>query len=183
MPRPARVQFDNACYHVINRGLSRKKIFINDKGYQIFLEIMEEACQRFGVIVHAYCLMDNHYHLLLQTPKGNLSKFMQRVSSRYTQRFNKFTDGDGPLFRGRFKSMLIEDDPYLLVLSRYIHRNPANFIDNLSSYKWSSYPAYLGEVNCPSWLDVKFSLGLFDMDKKKYKKFVETQERPKALVV
>ncbi len=175
MPRPLRIQFDNAYYHVINRGLDKRDIFLNDKGHQIFLEILAESCETFGVMVHAYCLMSNHYHLLLQTPKGNLSKFMQRINGLYTRRFNKFVGGDGPIFRGRFKSKLVEEERYLLTLSRYIHRNPIDFVKSLADYRWSSYPAYLGLNECPVWLNTNFTMELFNMDKKSYQGFVEVE--------
>jgi len=175
MPRPLRIEYPNACYHVMNRGSAGNAIFHNNKSYEVFLEILGEACQKFEVIIHSYCLMTNHYHLLLQTPKTNLSKFMQHVSGRYTQKYNKFMQTDGPIFRGRFKSILVEKDEYFLNLSRYIHRNPEPLVKKLSSYKWSSYPAYLNLANCPSWLDKKkTSEILFTCeDQAKYKEFVE----------
>lgn len=173
MPRPHRIQFHNAHYHVMNRGLNKNLIFFNDKSYKIFLEILEEACEKFSVIVQAYCLMPNHYHLLLQTPNANLSKFMQHLNGFYTQRYNKFMEKDGPLFRGRYKSILVEDDSYLLSLNRYIHRNPINLVNDLKHYKWSSYPSYLNLAKCPMWLNKNEILKILGSnDVSKYENFV-----------
>ena len=96
MPRPPRMQYPDAYYHVMNRGIDKNEIFHNSKSYEVFLEILGEACKKFGVIVHAYCLMNNHYHLLLQTPNSNLGKFMQHLGSHYTKRYNKFMEKYGP---------------------------------------------------------------------------------------
>lgn len=177
MPRPLRLQLPDAFYHVMNRGLAKKDIFYNDKSREIFLEILADACEKFGISVHAYCLMSNHYHLLVQTPNGNLAKFMQHLSGIYTRRYNKFMGIDGPLFRGRFKSVLVSKDSYLLNLSRYIHRNPINFVNNLRSYKWSSYPAYLGLAYCPSWLNKNESLEIMSINSiETYESFVMSEQ-------
>jgi putative transposase len=153
MPRPLRREHENACHHVMNRGLEKKIIFSNKKSYEIFLKILEEACEKFEVIIYSYCLMPNHYHLLVKTPKANLGKFMQHINGLYTQKFNKFMERDGPLFRGRFKSILVEDDIYLSHLTRYIHLNPLSLVKNLTQYQYSSYRAYLGLEPCPKWLN------------------------------
>jgi putative transposase len=175
MPRPQRIQFPNAHYHVMNRGIDGKEIFHNHKSYEIFLEILSESCSRFEVIIHSYCLMPNHYHLLLQTPKANLAKFMQYISATYTQRYNKFMKKDGPIFRGRFKSLLVEKDDYFLALSRYIHRNPIELALDLKDYKWSSYPAYLELISAPAWLCKVKILQILGFDKHDYQSFVMTK--------
>ncbi|MBM3579941.1 MAG: hypothetical protein FJX34_04130 [Alphaproteobacteria bacterium] len=178
MPRAPRIEYPNAYYHVMNRGIAKNPIFYNDKSYEIFLEILGEACKKFDVVVHAYCLMNNHYHLLLCTHQANLSKFMQRISGFYTRRFNAFMERDGSIFRGRFKSILVDKDTYLLNLNRYIHRNPEALTKNLKSYKWSSYPAYLELADCPPWLNKNESLEMLSADKNKtaYEYFVETEK-------
>jgi len=156
MPRAERIEYDNAYYHVMNRGRGRQMIFHGSSYYKAFLEGLAEAHLRFGMEVHAYCLMGNHYHLLLKTPDGNISRAMRHINGVYTQRYNRLKDTDGPLFRGRFKSILIEQDDYLAGLSRYIHRNPVDMkkplVTKLSDYPWSSYPAYLNLLKSPSWL-------------------------------
>lgn len=154
MARPLRIHYSNAWYHVMNRGADRKKIFRNNLHRTIFLELLDECHRMYNINIHAYCLMDNHYHLLISTPDANLSQAMRHLNGVYTQRFNRLMKSDGSLFRGRYKAKIIEDDCYLLIVSRYIHLNPveANIAANPSQYKWSSYPAYIGMVKPPSWL-------------------------------
>lgn len=154
MPRPLRIQYPNAWYHVMNRGAGRKKIFHSKTHRLIFLDILAECHRMFNINIHAYCLMDNHYHLLISTPDANLARAMRHLNGVYTQCYNRILKTDGPLFRGRYKAQLIAEDCYLLIVSRYIHLNPikARLVDKLTDYKWSSYPAYLGIINPPSWL-------------------------------
>ena len=109
----------------MNRGSGRQKIFHGAKYYEAFLETLEESHNRFDAQIHAYCLMDNHYHLSIATPRANLGRIMRHINGVYTQRYNRLKRTDGPLFRGRYKAILIDDDAYLLQLGRYIHRNPA----------------------------------------------------------
>jgi REP element-mobilizing transposase RayT len=124
MTRPLRVIYPGAWYHVMNRGTARQTIFHDDSHFKLFIELMSEAVQRFGIEIHAYCLMGNHYYLLIRTPQPNLSQAVRHIDGIYTQRYNKLMQTDGPLLRGRFKSILVEKDNYLLQLSRYIHLNP-----------------------------------------------------------
>jgi len=156
MARPLRIEYENAFYHIMNRGKGRQLIFHGDQYYAAFLQGLEEACIRFGVEIHAYCLMGNHYHLLLSTPRGNVSRVMRHINGVYTQRYNQLRKTDGPLFRGRYKAILVDADSYLLQLSRYIHRNPVEartpLVKRLDDYRWSSYPAYVGKVVAPAWL-------------------------------
>ena len=179
MPRPQRIEYPDAYYHVMNRGRSRKAIFHNEEYFQAFLETIKEAGSRFGMEVHAYCLMGNHYHLLIKTPLGNLSRCMRHVNGVYTQRYNRLKNTDGPLFRGRFKAVLIESDAYLLQLTRYIHRNPVEvkspLVDELATYPWSSYPAYLNKTPSPLWLNREFSYQLLGKKNRyqAYRSFVE----------
>ena len=138
MPRPARIEYENAFYHVMNRGRGRKTIFKEKEHYLAFLETVEEASNRFQSIVHAYCLMGNHYHLLIETPLANLGRVMRHINGVYTQRYNRLKKTDGPLFRGRYKAILVDRDAYLLQLTRYIHRNPLEMkrplVDALAAY-------------------------------------------------
>ena len=183
MPRPIRIEYENACYHVMNRGRARNNIFYKDDHYETFLKTIEESCERFCAIVHSYCLMPNHYHILLQTPNANLSRMMGHINSVYTKRFNKMQKTDGPLFRGRFKAILVESDEYFLELSKYIHKNPIQtkckenrLVEKLSDYKWSSYQSYLDLVKAPNWLNKDLVLNKFKKDKnllKRYQLFVE----------
>ncbi|KTD23522.1 chromosomal replication initiation protein [Legionella lansingensis] len=154
MSRPQRIEYENAFYHVMNRGAGRRKIFNNDQERTLFLSIISEAHLQFNIEIHAYCLMTNHYHLLIKTPSGNLSRAMRHINGVYTQRYNRLNITDGPLFRGRYKSILVDSDSYLLHLSKYIHLNPleARMVDELRKYKWSSYPAYIGTCPPPTWL-------------------------------
>jgi putative transposase len=156
MSRPLRIEYENAFYHVMNRGRARQFIFHDEAYYLAFLETISEACTRFKCIVHAYCLMGNHYHILIETPKGDLSRIMRHINGVYTQRHNRLQKTDGPLFRGRYKAILVDGDAYLLQLSRYIHLNPMEtkppLVANLADYLWSSYPAYIGRATAPDWL-------------------------------
>lgn len=177
MSRPLRIQYPDAFYHVMNRGQNRRCIFVTDAHRELFLELLADIHKRYNVEVHAYCLMDNHYHLLLHTPQPNLSRVMQHLDGVYTQKFNLNTKRDGALFRGRFKSILIEAENYLLQLSRYIHLNPvtAKICDHPDAYKWSSFPAYLNQVEKPIWLyrDECLSRCSEDFSVRKYQEYVE----------
>ena len=166
MARPLRIEYENAVYHVMNRGRSRQTIFHDTQYYLAFEQCLYEAHQRFGVEILAYCLMGNHYHLLIKTPRGNLSRAMRHINGLYTQRYNRLKSTDGPLFRGRYKGILVDTSSYLLQVSRYIHRNPVEtkkpLVTKLEKYRWSSYPAYINKASVPSWLqrdDVYGELG------------------------
>ncbi len=156
MPRPERIEYPHAYYHVMNRGRQRHRIFHSPAYYHAFLDTLAEAHERFGVVIHGYCLMGNHYHLLLHTPLGNLGRAMRHINGVYTQRYNRLKHTDGSLFRGRYKAILVDKDNYLLALSRYIHRNPVDtkppLVRSLATYTWSSYPAYINQTKSPKWL-------------------------------
>ena len=145
MSRPLRIEYPDAWYHVMNRGRRGEDILTCPKDYEMFLTLLREAAQLWGVRVSAYCLMTNHYHILLQTPLGNLSRFMRHLNGVYTQRYNSIHGYDGQLFRGRYKSILVAEDNYLLEIVRYIHRNPlrAGIAKRLGDYKWCSHQDYL----------------------------------------
>ncbi|NQY35709.1 MAG: transposase [Alteromonadaceae bacterium] len=148
----------------MNRGRGRQTIFHEEVYYQTFLDILEGACVRFNCIVHAYCLMGNHYHLLIETPKANLSRIMRHINGVYTQKYNRLKRTDGPLFRGRFKAVLVDSDAYLVPLTRYIHRNPIDMksplVAKLDDYRWSSYPSFVGIAEPQSWLERDRTYGI-----------------------
>lgn len=176
MARPLRIEYNGAWYHVMNRGLSRNNIFFNDEHRSIFLDLLFEAHNRFQAEIHAYCLMDNHYHIFIRTPLGNLGRIMRHIDGVYTQRLNRLVKRDGPLFRGRYKAILVEADVYLLGLTRYIHLNPvkAKLVKRAEDYEWSSYRAYLSR-NAPGWLSTKETLSYLDKNSQRstYKTFVD----------
>jgi putative transposase len=120
----------------MNRGRRGDEIFCEDKDYVTFIDLLKEIAEDYNVKVSAYCLMSNHYHLLIQTPDANISRAMRHLNSVYTQRYNRIHHCDGQLFRGRFKAILLEADSYLLELLRYIHRNAleAGLVGNLQKY-------------------------------------------------
>jgi putative transposase len=178
MARPLRILYKNAWYHVMNRGLSREDIFLDDKHRQMFLHVLAEVVEKFKVEIHAYCLMDNHYHLMIKTPLANLDKAMRHLNSVYTIRYNKSVKSDGPIFRGRYKSILVEEESYLLELHRYIHRNPSSakmVMDGLDKkYPWSSYQYYLmNGKKIPKLLKTEHILNLFKNSTRKYVNFIE----------
>ena len=157
MPRKPRIEYENAFYHVINRGRGRQNIFHGEVYFRAFLDTLGEVHHRFGCLVNGYCLMSNHYHILIETPNANLSRIMRHINGVYTQRYNRLKCTDGPLFRGRYKAILVSQDEYLLQLSRYIHRNPIEttipMVERLEDYRWSSYPAFIGLREPEDWLE------------------------------
>ena len=154
MSRPLRIEFPGAVYHVMNRGSAYQKIFINNEDNELFLRTLSETHSLWGIEVFAYCLMDNHYHILLRTPEGKLSRAMKHLNGLYTQRFNKNHGRDGALFRGRYKAILVDADAYLTSVVRYIHLNPveAKCVKRPQDYRWSSHRLYLEDKNVPQWL-------------------------------
>ena len=187
MARPLRILYENAYYHVMNRGADRQDVFVDEQDKTIFLQTLAEACCQFRLEVHAYCLMDNHYHLLLKTPEANLSRSMRHLNGVYTQRYNKRHGKDGALFRGRYKAILVDSDAYLLHLSKYIHLNPitAKMIEDLEHYTWSSYPAYIDKIQAPSWLmrdEIYAQLTQHHAKASVYKRFMHDGEINQALI-
>src|SRR3989338_9593536 len=163
MARPLRIEYPGAFYHVMNRALNRQDIYLIDQDYQVFLETLKETSKLFSTRIVSYCLMPNHYHLLLQTPKANLSRTMRHLNGVYTQRFNRVHKKDGPLFRGRYKAILVQEDEYLTHLIRYIHLNPvqANLVSNLSKFPWTSHKDYLKGQDQSPWLHARLGLAFF----------------------
>jgi len=182
MPRPIRIEYPNAFYHVMNRGRGRQNIFHSQNYFVSFLNCLSEANKKFDIVIHAYCLMSNHYHLIIETPQGNLSRAMRHINGVYTQRYNRLRKTDGPLFRGRFKSILIDEDSYLLNLNRYIHRNPIKLVEQLDSYRWSSYPSYLGLHSDLKCLNKTKSLAMITNDNLRiYRDYVESDNDDSSL--
>lgn len=175
MARPLRIEYPGAWYHVMNRVAGRGLVFKERWTTDLFLRMLQEMDQRFDVECHAYCLMGNHYHLLLRTPEGNLGRAMRHFSGLFTQQYNRHLRRDGGLFRGRYKAILVDADSYLLAVSRYIHRNPleAGIVRKLDSYAASSYPAYVGRADAAAWLKTDFVLDILGSSKAKYRQFVE----------
>lgn len=163
MARPLRIAYPGAYYHVTSRGNEQKDVFKSRKDREKFLEYLASATQRYGAVIHAYCLMTNHYHLLLETPLGNLSQIMRHINGAYTTSFNVKRKRAGHLFQGRFKAILVEADAYAAELSRYIHLNPvrAGIVKRPEDYPWSSYRGYIGQSQAAEWLKADFILGYF----------------------
>lgn len=147
MSRPLRISFNNAVYHITARGNRKEKIFYSDNDRRIFLQKMDQTSLKYSFICYAYCLMDNHYHLFIKTPSGNISQGMHYLNASYANYFTAKYKINGPLFQGRYKSLLVDEDNYALVLSSYIHLNPlrAGIAKNLDEYNWSSLLDYLGK--------------------------------------
>lgn len=167
MPRQPRIEYEGAIYHVMNRGDRREEIVREDSDREIFVATLGEACVKCSWEVHAWCLMGNHFHLVVETPQGNLVAGMKWFLGTYTSRFNSRHRLRGHLFSGRYKSLIVDDkDPhYLQVLGDYVHLNPsrAGLIEpcgELAGYRWSSYPDYLeAPIKRPKWLRVDRILG------------------------
>ncbi|WP_040725099.1 transposase [Thiomicrorhabdus sp. Kp2] len=186
MTRPLRIEFAGALYHVTSRGNAQEDIYRDDKDRTMFLEILKEVCERFNWVIHAYCLMSNHYHLLVETPDGNLSKGMRHLNGVYTQRFNRTHNRVGHVFQGRYKAILVQKDSYLLELARYIVLNPvrANKVLTAQDWPWSSYRSTAGFTSVENWLTVDWILSSFSDQKinaaKVYREFVsEGMNQPK----
>ncbi len=147
MSRPLRLEFAGALYHITSRGNEKKAIYLEDADFELFLSLMAEVCQRFNWVIHAYCLMTNHYHLVVETPDGNLSRGMRHLNGVYTQRFNSNHKRVGHLFQGRYKAILVDKDSYLLELSRYVVLNPvrARMVNEPGDWPWSSYRVTIGK--------------------------------------
>ena len=189
MSRPLRIQYPGAWYHIMNRGRRAEAIFLEKKDYGSFIDLLKESVDLWNVRVSAFCLLTNHYHLLMQTPNANLSRCMRHIDGVYTQRFNRYHHVDGQLFRGRYKSILIDADTYLLELIRYIHRNPidAGLVKNVDKYPWSSHQGYLSNKEKWDWLSKDFVLSMFSDDKglsrTRYREFVSKEPAEEINVI
>lgn len=178
MARPLRLEFAGALYHVTSRGDRQEAIYETDADRAGFLSVLSDVCGRYHWVCHAYCLMDNHYHLLIETPDPNLSKGMRQLNGVYTQTFNRAHQRVGHVFQGRYKAILIDKDNYLLEVARYIVLNPvrASMVRSARDWPWSSYRATVGQQRPPDWLKTEWLLAGFGRLKfqaiEAYKKFV-----------
>ena len=163
MARPLRIEYAGALHHVMARGNARAKVFADDDDREAFLAEFARVCERFDWVVWAYCLMGNHYHLLVETRRPTLSRGMRELNGIYTQRFNRRHRRVGPVFQGRYKSVLVDKDSYLLELSRYIVLNPvrAGLSEQAEGWQWSSYRAVMGKAPAADRLAVAATLNLF----------------------
>lgn len=163
MARPLRLEFPGALYHLTARGNARQEIYLDDRDRAAFLWILGEACARAGWLCYAYCLMGNHYHLVVETPAATLSRGMRQLNGVYTQGFNRRHGRVGHLFQGRYKAILVEKEAYLLELCRYVMLNPvrAGLTTQAGDWPWSSYLATMGKTARPSWLADRQLLALF----------------------
>ena len=163
MSRPIRIEFPNALYHVTSRGDRRENIFEDDEDRHAFLQTLGQVVGQFNWLCYAWCLMDNHYHLLVQTPDGNLSKGMRQLNGVYTQTSNRRHRRVGHLFQGRFKAILVDTDAYLLELARYVVLNPvrAGMVKRPEAWPWSSYRASVGKAPADAFLAVEGLLAQF----------------------
>lgn len=179
MARPLRIEFPGANYHVTSRGNARRKVFLDDADRETFLATLAWVVERFKWICHAYCLMDNHFHLMIETPEPNLSRGMRQLNGVYTQGFNRRHRKVGHLFQGRFKAILVERDSYLLELARYVVLNPvrARMVKAPEDYAWSSFRPTLGLAPVPAGLSADWLLGQFGRTKavarQRYRAFVQ----------
>ena len=187
MARPLRIEYPGAWYHVMNRGANRNKIFYKDEDYDLFMKVLLEACGLFNVYITAYCLMSTHYHIVVNTPEGNLSRFMRHLDGVYTQRYNRQYKKNGSLFRGRYKAILIQADEYLRQVIKYVYKNPlkAKIVDNLSNYKWSSHQLYLKGKTIDERIDINNMLAYFSNKMreaiKSYKEFMDIELKDEVL--
>jgi len=178
MSRPLRLEYAGALYHVTSRGDRREAIYEDDNDRSAFISVLEGVCDTYNWVCHAYCLMSNHYHLLIETPDANLSKGMRQLNGLYTQTYNRSHGRVGHVFQGRYKAILVEKESYLLELSRYIVLNPvrAGMVRSVRDWPWSSYRATIGQVKGSKCLNVDWLLGTFGKRKsdavKRYKIFV-----------
>ena len=182
MSRPLRIQYPGAWYHVMNRGRRGERIFEDKTDYKAFIEVIKESAEIWTLTIAAYCLMPNHYHLLIQTPDANISRAMRHINGVYTQRFNRRHSCDGQLLRGRYRAILVEADTYLLQLVRYIHRNPyrAGLVERIDSYPWSSHRGYLSNEEKWNWLQKTIILAMLsdqaNQQRKTYRHFISQDD-------
>jgi len=176
--RPLRIEYPGAFYHITSRGNAKMPIFEDDQDREGFIGILGDVVKRFNWLLHAWCMMDNHYHLLIETVDGILSKGMRHLNGVYTQSVNRRFGRVGHIFQGRFTSILVNRDSHLLELCRYVVLNPvrAGMVTHPDHYRWSSYRATAGLEEKPEFLTVDWILSQFDMKKaeaqKEYRKFV-----------
>ena len=186
--RPLRIEYAGACYHVMNRGNQRARVFHSPRQYRLFLEKLERFALQFDVRVHSYCLMPNHFHVVLTTRRPNLSRFMQSWLASFTLSINRMRRNSGHVFQGRFRAHLVETQRYVSAVSRYVHLNPVRTTRAkelplaqrralLRDFEWSSFPVLIGLRQAPDWMDVAPVLGTWgtglDACMRNYRQYVE----------
>ena len=178
MARPKRNLYEYAWYHAMNRGNNHQDIFFDLEDRNMFLAILDHITDKYEIEIHSFCLMTNHYHLLIHTPEANLDKAMQYLNGVYTMRINRKYERDGQLFRGRYTSKEVKKDGYFIWTSKYIHSNPvdAGIVKNPLNYPWSSYKYFITECEKPKWVHTNKILECFGAidPVSEYRKFVET---------
>lgn len=169
MARPLRIELVGGLYHVTSRGDRREDIYGGDNDRRAWLELFGRVCARFNWRCHAYCQMSNHYHLVIETPEGNLSQGMRQLNGVYTQYINHTHSKMGHVFQGRYKAILVEKDSYLLELARYVVLNPvrAGMVKHAGDWPWSSYQTMIGTTATPAWLQTDWLLGQFSPQRKR----------------
>jgi REP element-mobilizing transposase RayT len=178
MVRPLRIELFGGLYHVTSRGNQHQDIYFDDANRIAWLKLLGEVCHRFNWRCHAFCQMTNHYHLVVETPEGNLARGMRQLNGVYTQHINRRYRRVGHLFQGRYKSILVEKDSYLLGLVRYVVLNPvrAGMVNDASDWPWSSDSMMIGRQDMPEWLESDWLLGQFGSSRRKaiaaYRDFV-----------
>ncbi len=186
MTRPLRIQYPGAFYHITNRGNERKSVFRDDADRSQFLKILAQSKDNYQAVIHGFVLMTNHYHLLVETPLGNLAEFMRYFNITYTSHFNRRHNRIGHLFQGRYKSVLVDKNSYLFAVSKYIHLNPvkvrgfrtkslAERMKYLLDYKWSSLPGFIDPGKRHEFVDYDIVLGMFGGDTKLGRKNYQEQ--------
>jgi REP element-mobilizing transposase RayT len=179
MARPLRIEYPGAVYHITSRGNARQSIFLQDKDREKFLEILSETKARYNWLCHGFCLMDNHYHVLIETIDSTLSQGMRQLNGVYTQSFNRRQNRVGHVFQGRYKAVLVQKDTHLLELCRYVVLNPvrAKMVEHPGDWIWSSYCATAFGNQPPDWLTTDWILGQFSTKRpvaqERYRRFVE----------
>lgn len=188
MARPLRIEYEGAVYHVTLRGNERRPIFKTDADRERFIQTLSDSVERYDVRLYLYCLMSNHVHMVLETPRGNLSRFMHRLQTSYTVYFNRRHRRSGHLMQGRFGASLVDENRYIFKLSRYVHLNPvyirahkskspAERVSLLRSYAWSSYRGYIGKGKHEDFVDYDPVLAMMEgamrTVKARYRRFVE----------
>ncbi|GAB4418444.1 MAG: hypothetical protein OHK0032_14430 [Thermodesulfovibrionales bacterium] len=186
MARPLRIEFPGAVYHITSRGNARQEIFLDDKDFAGFLDVLCFVVKRYNWILHAYCLMSSHYHLLIETPEGNLSRGMRQLNGIYTQQFNRRHNRVGHVLQGRYKAILVDKDNYLLELCRYIVLNPvrAGMARGPRGWQWSSYKdtaGYSKGISCltKDWILLQFGRERAEAEDR-YREFVRAGLKEEA---
>ena len=187
MARPLRIEFPDAVYHITSRGNGRADIYLDERDRESFLQILGDVCRRMRWVCYAYCLMTNHYHLVIETPDANLARGMRQLNGVYTQCFNRHHGHTGHVLQGRYKAILVDRDAYLLELVWYVVLNPvrAGMVKSPQQWRWSSYAAMMGEVRAPEWLVTKKLLCQFGRTtaqaRERYARFVHEAQTPSSL--